>query len=91
MKIVCPCRNLRLGKTARDAENRSRAEVLITSDPHTLTLWKGLLIMEINGKSIWTKASPLASHAILWIALARFFTVFIFIGQTFPLLAFTSH
>ena len=28
MKIVCPCRNLRLGKTVRDAENRSRAEVL---------------------------------------------------------------
>ena len=28
MKIVCPCRNLRLGKTLRDAENRSRAEVL---------------------------------------------------------------
>ena len=23
MKIVCPCRNLRLGKTVRDAENRS--------------------------------------------------------------------
>ena len=23
MKIVCPCRNLRLGKTVHDAENRS--------------------------------------------------------------------
>ena len=28
MKIVCPCRNLRLRKTVQDAENRSRAEVL---------------------------------------------------------------
>ena len=31
--------------------------------------------MQINDKkSIWAKASPLASHAILWIALARFLT-----------------
>ena len=28
MKIVCPCGNLRIGKTVRDPENRSRAEVL---------------------------------------------------------------
>ena len=28
MKIVCPCRNLRLRKTVQNAENRSRAEVL---------------------------------------------------------------
>ena len=28
MKIVSPCRNLRLRKTVQDAENRSRAEVL---------------------------------------------------------------
>ena len=39
MKIVCPCRNLRLGKTVRDVENIDREpRFFIISDPHTLTL-----------------------------------------------------
>ena len=40
MKIVCPCRNLRLGKTVRDAENRSRAEVLYHLRPTHVYLEK---------------------------------------------------
>ena len=40
MKIVSPCRNLRLGKTVRDAENRSRAEVLYHLRPTHVYLVK---------------------------------------------------
>ena len=57
MKIVCPCRNLRLGKTVRDAENRS----LPDDEPR--------------------------SHQNL----EKIYCLLILIGQTFPLLAFTSH